>query len=61
MNILVDLRALELFNLHYQSRPHIKTRDYGDIEFYRRVAQVEADGLTMDHEALRREMGGSFD
>lgn len=57
--MLIELRALELFNAHYERRPWITERDYSSIEFYRRYAEAEAAG-TLDHEVLRKEYGGSF-
>ncbi len=58
--MIVNLRALELWNAHYQARPWISERDYSSIAFYRSVAEAEADGVQFDHEALRALMGGSF-
>ncbi len=58
--ILIELRAAELFSAHYAARPHITTRDYSSLEFYRRVAADEAAGSVPDLEATRKQMGGGF-
>jgi hypothetical protein len=58
--MVINLRALELWNAHYAARPHITERDYSSITFYRCVAAAEAAGMQFDHEALRASMGGSF-
>ncbi len=59
--IAIELLALEKFNAHYAARPHITTRDYSSIEFYRRVASDQLSGVMHDHEALRKAMGGGFE
>lgn len=56
----IELRAQELLAAHYASRPHIKP-DATSLEFYRRIAEMEADKQAPDHETLRREYGGSFE
>lgn len=58
--MLIELRALELFRGHYACRPHIKERDYSMINFYRQVAIDEQRGIIPDLEATRKEMGGGF-
>ena len=58
--MIINLRALELWNAHYQTRPWITGRDHSSIAFYRSIAEAEAAGMQFDHEALRASMGGSF-
>lgn len=58
--MLIELRALELFRAHYSCRPHITTRDYSMVSFYRQVAENEQRGIIPDLEATREAMGGSF-
>ncbi len=58
--MLVELRALQLFLAHYSCRPHITERDPTMLAFYRKVASDELLGIIPDMEMTRREMGGSF-
>lgn len=58
--MLVELRAGQLWNQHYSCRPHIKTRDTSMLEYYRRVAADEQRGIIPDLEATRKQLGGSF-
>lgn len=58
--MLIELRAGQLWNQHYACRPHIKTRDRSMLEFYRRIAADEYAGIVPNLEATRKELGGSF-